>query len=158
MWSNEYKFKTRRSIEKIYELAILRKLGLSVNFPRAVLYSRKTVLSVGLLAPRMVIDALAMKLYVAHQQLDNRINKIIQIIEDNTRIQYGYSKSIIEVERDMKSNKITWSDEIQERLSRRGLSIENRVNGPEIFTENKTIMEMVVDYTNKSNIIISLLL
>ena len=94
-------------LKKIYEPIILKKLGLSENFPFSVLYSRKTVLRVGLLAPRTIIDELAMKLYLGHRRADDRISNIIQIIEDNARVQYGYSSSPMEVSRIEKPRNIT---------------------------------------------------
>ena len=45
-------------LKKIHELITLKKLGLSENFSRAVLHSRKTALGVGLLAPRIIVDEL----------------------------------------------------------------------------------------------------
>ena len=101
-----------RILKKIYEPIILKKLGLSENFPRAVLYSRKTALGVGLIAPRTIIDELSMKLYLGHRRADDRISKIIQIIEDNARVQYRYSNSPIDVNRIEKPDNITWSDKI----------------------------------------------
>ena len=117
-------------LKKIYEPVLLKKLRLSENFPRSVLYSRKTALGVGLLAPRTIIDALALKLYLGHKRADDRIAKVIQINEDNARIQYGYSKSLMDVDRKVKPNKIIWSDKIQQKLSRRNLEIINRLEEP----------------------------
>ena len=106
------------SCAEIYKPVILRKLGLSSNFPRSVLYSRKTALGVGLMAPRTIIDGLAMKLYVGHQRSEDRISKIIQIIEDNTSTQYGYLNSVIDTNREVKPRSITWRDEIQDKMKR----------------------------------------
>ena len=89
-------------LKKIYKPVILRKLGLSENFPRYILYSRKTALGVGLLSLSMIIDTLAIKLYLRHIRANNHIEKVIQINEDNTRLQYGYSKSIIDKDRQEK--------------------------------------------------------
>ena len=41
---------------------------------------------------------------------------------------------------------------MQERLSRRGLQLENRVNEPKWFTRNETIMDMVVKYVKELNL------
>jgi len=136
-------------LKKIYEPIILKKLGLSKNFPRAVLYSRKTALGVGLIAPRTIVDELSLKLYLGHRRAEDRISNIIQIIEDNARVQYRYSKSIIDVSRNEKPNNITWSDEIQEKIERRGMKLENRVKDAKSFTRNKTIMEMAVEYAKE---------
>ena len=50
----------------IYESVILTKMGLSVKFPRRVLYARKTALGVGLMAPSTIMSMLALKLYLSH--------------------------------------------------------------------------------------------
>ena len=59
--------KQEEILKKIYELVILQKLRLSANFPRLVLYSRKSALRVGLIAPRTIINGSAMKLYLEYQ-------------------------------------------------------------------------------------------
>ena len=122
---------------------LLRKLGLSKKFPRRILYSRKSALGVGLLALRIIVNTLALKLYIRHQRADDRIGKIIQINEENMQMQYGYSKSIIEMERESKPKKIIWSDKIQQKLCRRKLRLINRMNEVNYITKNKTIMDLV---------------
>ena len=48
-----------------------------------------------------------MKLYLGHQRAKDRTSLLIQIIKDNARVQYGYSKSIIEIDRIVKLIRIT---------------------------------------------------
>jgi len=67
-------------------------------------------------------------------------------------VQYGYSNSPIDINRIEKPDNITWSDEIQEKITRRGLKIENRINEPKWFIRNKTIMDMVVKYIQETNV------
>ena len=97
--------------KQIYKLVLLRKLGLSENFPRSELHSRKTTLGIGLLAPRTIVDVLALKLYFGHKRMNDKVTKLIQINEDNARLQCGHSKSCLEVEQGVKSNATMWSDE-----------------------------------------------
>ena len=64
----------------------------------------------------------------------------------------------MDVNKELKPLTITWSDEIQEKMRRRGITILNRQHEPRRFTTNKTIMDMVVEYvkeTNKGNEIIT---
>ena len=77
---------------------ILRKLEFSENFPKAVLYSRKTVLEVELLTPATIIDVLVMKLNLGHIRANDWISKVTQINKDNMRLQYRYSKSILDID------------------------------------------------------------
>ena len=131
---------------------ILRKLNLSERFPRKVLYMRNSALGVGLMAPRTIVDVLALKLYVGHQRARSKVAKIIQINEDNARMSYGYSASIIETSRKWKPNNVIWSDEIQEMLNRRQLKVMNRANEPKWITKNKTIMDYVKMYVKMNQI------
>ena len=71
---------------KISELVLLKKLGLSENFPREILYARKSALGVGLLKPSTIITILTLKLYLGHMRKDDRIAWIIKINEENAHI------------------------------------------------------------------------
>ena len=46
-----------------------------------------------------------MKLYLGHIRANNSIKKLIQINKDNARLQYGYSKIIIDTDRQEKEIK-----------------------------------------------------
>ena len=50
---------------------------------------------------------------------------MIKINEENARLQYSYSTSVLEINREWKPNVITWSDEIQEMLIKRNLKFIN---------------------------------
>ena len=65
------------ALKRLYEPILLRKMKLSEKFPRSVLYSRKTALGVGLLAPRTIVDILSLKLYIGHQRMESKVTKII---------------------------------------------------------------------------------
>ena len=91
-------------LKKICEPILLKKLGLSENFPRSVLCSRKNALGVGLLAPRTIVDSLAIKLCLDHRRMNDRIAKVIQINEDNAQLQHGFSKNIMQVDDQIKLN------------------------------------------------------
>ena len=103
------------------------------------------------MAPRTIVDVLALKLYLGHQRARSKVAKIMKINEDNARMSYGYSASIIETSRKWKPNQITWSDETQDMLNRRQLEVINRSNEPRLITKNKTIMDYARTFvkTNK---------
>ena len=58
-----------------------------------------SVLGVGLLVLRTIVDILALKLYFSYQRARSKVTKMVQINEDNARFSYGYSKSIMEINR-----------------------------------------------------------
>jgi len=67
-------------------------------------------------------------------------------------MQYGYSKGIIEMERCGKLKNIIWSDEIQEKLTKRGLQLINRINEAKWFTKNETIMDCILKYVRNKEL------
>ena len=58
-----------------------------------------------MLALRIIVDILALKLYAGNQRNENRFGKIIQINKDNAQVQYRHLKSILKIERKWKSKK-----------------------------------------------------
>ena len=103
-------------------------MGISEKFPRLVLYSRKSALGVGLMSPNTIVSSLALKLYAGHNRYKSKLLKIIRINEENTRLYYGYSSSVLNTKRELKPKVVTWSDEVQEMLSIRELTFINCQN------------------------------
>ena len=87
-----------RILMKLSKRVLVKKIGLGENFPREVLYSRKSALGVGLLKPTTVLAILSMKLYVGHMRMEDQMSKMIRIIQENEGLQYGYNAQIMEVE------------------------------------------------------------
>ena len=100
----------------------------SEKFPRAVLYSRRIAMEIGLISPNTIISMLALKLYVRHNRYKIELSKAIRINEENTRYYYGYSANILNTDWKHKPNIISWSDEIQHVLKSRELQLINCVN------------------------------
>ena len=75
-------------------------MGLSEKLPRSVLYVRKLSLGVGLMSPITIIDMLALKLYAGYNRIESDVSKIIKINEENARLQYRYSTSVLETNRE----------------------------------------------------------
>ena len=121
-------------------------MELSEKLPRSVLYARKLSLGVGLMSLTIIMDVLALKLYAGHNRVESEVLKMIKINKENARLQYGYSTSVLETNREWKPNIITQSDEIQEMLSRRNLKFINRLNEKKRITSNKTIMDYAMQY------------
>ena len=72
-------------------------MGLSIKFPRKIVYARKSALGIGLIAPSTIIDTLALKLYLGHKRMEDEVSKIIRIIKENAKSQYGYATHILKV-------------------------------------------------------------
>jgi len=71
-------------------------MGLSQKFLRKALYARKSALGVGLMSPSMILNILALKLYVSHKRGETEVSKMIRINEENISLYYGFSKSAID--------------------------------------------------------------
>lgn len=128
----------------IYESVILTKMGLSMKFPRRVLYTRKTALGAGLMAPNTIMSVLALKLYLSHQRSKTRISKLININEENIRLHHGFSASVTESRLKWCPAINTWSDEIRLILRSRKLDLINRMNETKWISMNKTIMDYAI--------------
>jgi hypothetical protein len=136
-------------LKKIYEPVLLRKMGLSEKFPRSVLYSRKSALGVGLMSPTTIISSLALKMYIGHNRYRSELSKVIRINEENARCFYGYSESMININCQYWPEKMIWSDEIKDKLTKRDLMLHNCVNERSWVSKNKTIMDYAVEYVTE---------
>ena len=94
--------KQEKTLLEISERAILKKLGLSEKFPRAVLHSRKTALGVGLMKPTTIVNILTLKLCVGHKRFNDRIAKIIGLNEEEATYQNGCKEHVCKTSRRFK--------------------------------------------------------
>ena len=69
-------------LKRIYKAALLCKLQLSTRFPKELLYARKSWLGVELLAPKIVLAILKLKVYIGYKQIERKVTKFIKIHED----------------------------------------------------------------------------
>jgi len=135
-----------KELMKISEPILLKKMGLSINFPRKLLYARKSALGVGLIKPSTMILILSMRLYAGHVRAGDRISNIIRINKENAMFQNAYSSNVLKApERDDKEV-ATWSEEIGWELQKRGIEIINNQETNQINTTNKTIMDYAQQY------------
>ena len=67
-------------LQSLYETIILNKLMLSKKFPRRILHVRRNTIGIGFIRPKTVINALATKLYIGHQQANTSTSNMIQAI------------------------------------------------------------------------------
>jgi len=74
--------KQELELKKLYEEPILMKLGFSRNFPRKVLYMRKSALGIGLMTPKTIIDIMKLKLYVGNVRKIGNAQKALEIHHD----------------------------------------------------------------------------
>ena len=81
--------KQEKELRRIYEEPILIKLGLGRKFPRTALYSRKSVLGVGLMTPSTIIACLKLKLYVGNKRKLGNAEDSIAIQEAYQEVETG---------------------------------------------------------------------
>ena len=82
----------KKELMKIYEVPILKKIGLSAKFPRQILYARKAALGVGIMKPSTIINTLAIKLYIGHQRKKSRLAIFMNINEEILFLNNGVNK------------------------------------------------------------------
>ena len=65
--------KQNKELKVIYEEVICTKLELRSKFPRAILYSNKSSIGIGLIAPETSIAMLASKLYIGNKRAQIKV-------------------------------------------------------------------------------------
>ena len=65
-----------KELEKICEIPIIKKLGLSEKFPIKILHAENENLGLGLMQPNTIISILATKLYIVNMRLQGKLDKI----------------------------------------------------------------------------------
>ena len=76
-------------LRRIYEEPLLIKLGLSRKFPRAILYSRKSTLSIGIMTPSTITDILKAKLYVGNLRKRGETSRAIVMHQEMMIVKVG---------------------------------------------------------------------
>ena len=94
--------KQEKEPKTIYETPLLNKLQLREKFPRKVLYTRCTVMGVGIIQPKTAIAMAMLRLYFQNIRTKSSIGKMIltlkELMESNTR----YSARIINIHREQR--------------------------------------------------------
>ena len=82
-------------LKRLYKEPLLVKLGLSRKFPRVVLYSRKSVLGVGIMTPNTILVILKAKLYIGNIQTKKetynavKLHKELMMVEAGREVRVG---------------------------------------------------------------------
>ena len=56
---------------------------------------------------------------------------------------------MLEISRELKPKQLMWSDEIQQKLEKRDLTVVNRLNEKKPITKNKTIMDHAAEHVKR---------
>ena len=83
-------------MRRICEETLLNKLGFSKKFLRNVLYMRRSALGIGILKPKIIVDALVIKLYFGHKRAKTRMSKLIQISKDIMFVEGEHNMEVLE--------------------------------------------------------------
>ena len=127
--------KQEKELRRIYEEPMLRKLGLSVKFPRTALYSRRSALGVGLILPSTLIAMLKIKLYIGNIRKLGHATDSIKMQEDYQEIEAGRNIRLGENPK-MRYWKKTWIDEVSEELWKRQATFQTSVEQRKQRTKN----------------------
>ena len=135
----------------LYEEPLLVKLSLSRNFPRKVLYSRKSALGIGIMMLSTIMNMLRAKLYLSNKQKEGIANEVIKLQEEYLVVESGRMIGIC-YNKDDRYWKKLWIDKVSDMFSSRNISLhQNDVNILAII-KNKTVMDLAVQYTQRYNL------
>ena len=143
--------KQELELRKLYEEPMLIKLGFSRNFPRKVLYMRKSALGIGLMAPKTIIDTMKLKLYIGNVRRIGNATQALDIHHDFQQIEAGRNCTIGEDSKNVYW-KETWIDEVNQLLWQRKMSIVRNPRENLYSTSNKTIMEYAIQYVESNKL------
>ena len=132
-------------LKRLYEEPLLMKLGFSRNFPRKVLYMRKSAFGIGIMAPKTILDTMKLKLYIGNVRRNGNAGKAIEIHQDFRQIEAGRNCQIGE-NPNRTYWKETWIDEVSRLLWDRKMSVEQSQQETLYNTKNKTLMEYAMKY------------
>ena len=127
-----------KQLQDIYERPLLLKLQLGEKFPRSALYSRAKALGVGVMKPRTIISAMAMRLYIANMRANSPTSKIIKTSLNNDIIFLGEKSNNASLHNIKDSKDNSWTQQIAVILKSRKITLKN--HPIEKITVNKTIM------------------
>ena len=144
--------KQEEILSKISEPVLLKKLNLSVKFPREILYARKLALGVGLMRPSTIVAMLKLQLYFGHMRMSDYASKMITTIEDNENFHHACDKDVMTVKSTFKMEQTTWCDEVSDLLIERNLSVANPRHNELIETQNLTIMEYAIKHAKENDL------
>ena len=135
-----------KELKRLYKEPLLMKLRLSRNFPRVVLYSRKSALGVGIMVPLTIISLLKAKLYLSNIRVKCTTYQAISVQEEYQQIKAGWNIHVGYNPSDRYWKSI-WVDEVNDLFYNRNISIAvDAISETEkSFT---TLMDYAVEYTD----------
>ena len=134
-----------QELKRIYEELLLIKLGLSRNFPRDVLYSRKSALGVRIMMPSTIINMLKAKLYIGNKRKGGIVKEAIELQEEYICVELGREISISYDPKERYWEKL-WIDKVSDMFSTRGIKIHQNNESIHKITGNGTVMDLAVKY------------
>ena len=137
-----------KEIMKMTEPALLRKLGLSINFPRTVMYEAHNILGLGFMKPRIMIAAYMIKMPLGNMSLETNTSVLIQSLKEYDVVESGIENEI--VKRNLKPYwTMTWINKFQEECIKQKIVIVNEKTEEVKVTKNKSLMEHAVQYVEE---------
>ena len=76
-----------KSLRKLHETTIAKKLRLGSKFPRSALHSRNTAVGIGFVKPKTEVSTLEYKLCIGNARVTAKTNKIIKIQGESMTIE-----------------------------------------------------------------------
>ena len=134
-----------KELKKIYEEPLLIKLGLSRNFPRRVLYSRKSALGIGIMKPSTIINILNAKLYLGNKRMEGVANEAIKLQEEYLVVEAGRTISV-SYKKENRYWKKLWIDEVSDMFSYRKISLYQNDENELAITKILTVKDLAVQY------------
>ena len=111
------------------------------------MYGRVTAMGLGIVAPKIAIASLTLKLCLSHKNMNSENGKFLKTIEDNETTETGLKGGRSGSNKMEESGPRMWIEGARKFLEDRRAKIENEEN--EKITNDKTIMEHALEYAKE---------
>ena len=143
--------KQERILESIYETPILRKMGLSIKFPRTLMYVSTEKMGLGLLRPKTIMNQLQTKMLVGHCRIRSETYNLVQILHETIQFQYGLSTNIAHIRSTQVYWQRSWLDSAYHALRTRGISLRHSTWSFSMISKNETLMDVAGRFSTDHN-------
>ena len=141
--------KQEDELREIYEIPILKKLGLSITYPRALLYVEREAMGLGLLRPNTILAQLSIKMFVGHGRIKSATHNSICVLHETIQFNAGISRKIAFLPRTQCYWNPTWVDNTYHHMRSRGIAIKTDAWTFLNISKKCTLMDMALRYTSE---------
>lgn len=124
-------------------------MGLSIKFPRTVLYVSTMAMGLGLLKPSTIIEQLQLKELIGHTRFNTDTHQLVSILHEKLQFHCGFSLSISNIPDKSIYWERTWLNHAYSSLRMRKITLANKSWSFYNISKNNTLMDFARHFSSK---------